>query len=218
MVYRSAHVGAALLIIGVLQFLLGMAWAQALYPNPPGYSLTGNYISDLGSPGTTAHALVFNVSIRILGLCALAGAALIRSAFAPRRTTRIGIAALALAGVFAFAVGTFPEDSAYLGGNIHTLVSALTFFFSGLALVVLALAMIRDTRWRGFRTYSLVSGLVTWIAMVLFSEGIDLGIGPGGMERIVAAPILLWGVLAGIHLLRTPRFQPQAVHHWDASS
>ncbi|HTT25600.1 MAG TPA: DUF998 domain-containing protein [Thermoplasmata archaeon] len=216
MVYRSAHVGAALLVLGVVQFLLGMGWAQYLYPNPPGYSLTGNYISDLGSPGGSTHAVVFNTSIRLLGLCGIIGAYLIRTAFPARRTARLGIAALALAGVSAFAVGTFPED--YMGGTAHGAVSALTFFFSGLALVVLAAAMIRDTRWKGMRTYTFASGIFTWIAMVLFAEGTYLGIGPGGMERLVVAPILLWGILAGAHLLRTPRYSPQAVQTWGSTN
>jgi hypothetical membrane protein len=216
MVYRSAHVGAALLILGVVQFLVGMAWAQLLYPNPPGYSLTGNYISDLGAPGGSAHGVVFNASIRILGACTILGAVLIRTAFPTRRTTRLGIAALALAGVFAIAVGTFPED--YMGGNIHSIVSALTFFFSGLALVVLAAAMIRDTRWKGLRTYTLASGVVTWVAMGLFIKGIYLGLGEGGMERLLVAPILLWGILVGIHLLRTPRYEPPSVQNWSAGA
>src|SRR5579871_4850894 len=204
MVYRSAHAGAALLVVGVLQFLVGMAWAEWDYP---GYSLTGNYISDLGCCGGAAHATIFNASIRVLGLLGILGAVLVRSAFTKKTTGRIGIGALVLASAFAVAVGSFPEDSPYLGGNVHGVVSALTFFFSGLALVFLALAMIRDTRWGGYRTYTLLSGLVTWVAMVLFSTGVYLGLGPGGMERLVVAPILLWGILGGVHVLRIPRFR-----------
>ena len=208
MVYRTAHVGAALYVVGVLQFLVGMAWAEWLYPNPPGYSLTGNYISDLGYPGGSAHAVVFNTSIRVLGVCAVLGAVLLTSAFVRKTSARIGIGSLVLAGIFAFLVGTFPEKTVIAGHYVHTLVSAGTFFFSGLALVFLALAMLRDTRWGGYRTYTFLSGIVTWVAMGLFSGGIYLGIGEGGMERLVVAPILLWGLLAGVHVLRIPRFRP----------
>lgn len=205
MVYRSAHAGAVLVIVGVVQFVLGMAWAELLYP---GYSLSGNYISDLGCCGGVEHANVFNDSIRVLGALAIVGAYLLRTAFPAKTRSRLGIAALMIAGASAFAVGSFPENSPYLGGQIHTLVSALTFFFSGLALIALSLAMLRDTRWGGYRLYTLASGLVTWVAMALFSAGAYLGIGPGGMERVVVAPVLLWGVVAGVHLLRIPGYRP----------
>ncbi len=217
MVYRSAHAGAVLMVVGVLQYLVGMAVAQVLYPWTK-YSLTQNYVSDLGSPGTTEHALVFNTSIRILGLLAVLAAALIRSAFFPKTTARLGLVGLALAGIGAFLVGTFPEDSPYLGGNIHSLVSLWTFLFSGFALVFLGLAMVRDTRWKGFRLYTFLSGIVTWVAMGLFASGDYLGLGPGGMERVIIAPILLWGFLGGLHLLRIPRFRPQGIPSWPSTS
>ncbi|MCI4366571.1 MAG: DUF998 domain-containing protein [Thermoplasmata archaeon] len=216
MVYRTAHLGAAVLIVGVVQFLIGMAWAQYLFPNPPGYSLTGNDLSDLGSPAGSSHAMVFNASLQLLGISAVVGAYLIRTALPSKGRSKFGIIALALAGCFAFAAGTFPEE--YRGGTAHDASSGLLFFFSGLALVVLAAAMIRDTRWKGMRTYTLASGLFTWLAMGLFLHNIDLGIGPGGMERLTIAPILLWGILAGIHLLRTPRYTPQSVQSWMSSN
>lgn len=219
MVYRSAKLGAALLLFGVLEFVAGMAVAQYLYPYGS-YSLTQNYISDLGNSnlgsGGASHALVFNLSIMLLGFLALVGSYLIRTAFPRRTAARLGIVALGLAGISAFLVGTFPEN--YHGGTIHGVVSATTFFFSGLALVFLSIGMIRDTRWSGFRTYTLLSGLVTWVAMVLFVEGRYLGLGPGGMERVIVAPILLWGILAGAHLLRLPTFRSQPPPDWSSPS
>jgi hypothetical membrane protein len=217
MVPRRAHLGAVFMIAGVLEFLVGMAWAQYLYPASD-YSLTQNLISDLGCCGGSAHALVFNLSVRILGIAAIGAAILIRSAFPSKASARIGIISLALAGLFACLVGLFPEDAPYLSGNIHATVTVFAFFFSGLALVFLALGMVRDTRWHGFRAYTFFSGIFTWVAMGLFQEGIYLGIGPGGMERAVVAPILLWGVLAGVHLLRLPRYVPQSVSSWGSST
>jgi hypothetical membrane protein len=217
MVRRSAKLGAVLLIVGVLQFVAGMAVAQLLFPYGS-YSLTGNAISDLGNSnlgsGGAVHAWVFNVSIILLGLCGLGGAYFVRSAFPARSAAKLGLGGLALASLFAITDGIFPEN--FQGGTIHGAVSGLTFFFSGFALVFLALAMIRDTRWSGFRAYTLLSGLVTWAAMALFLEGRYPLVGLGGMERIVIAPILLWGVVAGVHLLRIPTFQDPAVQRWSS--
>jgi hypothetical membrane protein len=218
MVHRSAKVGAVLLMVGVVEFLVGMAVAQSLFHG--GYSLTNNYISDLGNsdlgaPGA-AHALVFNVSIVLLGILGLSAAVLLRPAFPSRSSVRVGLAALFLASLFALTVGVFPEN--YHGGTIHTIVSALTFFFSGLALVFLALGMIRDTRWGGYRAYTLVSGLVTWGAMALFIAGPSTPLGVGGMERLIVAPILLWGLVAGVHILRIPTYRPTPVPGWGPES
>ena len=204
MVYRSAHVGAALVAFGSIQFVVAMAWSEWLYP---GYSLTQDLISDLGCCGSPAYAVIFNDSVRLLGLCVLVGGFLLRAAFPRRTSARLGIAATMLAGASAFAVGTFPEDSTYLGGHAHALAAALTFFFAGLALVFLALAMLRDTRWGGYRAYTFLSGLVTLVALGLSAAGISYGLGPGGIERLAAAPALLWLIVAGIHVLRIPAFQ-----------
>ncbi len=216
MVYRSAHAGAALLVAAVLQFVAAMAVAQFLYPYS-NYSLQRNDISDLGYPAGSAHGLVFDTSISLLGLLTIVAVVLIRTAFTSRTTTRIGLVALALAGLFAFTVGRFPEHSPELGGHLHSIVAALTFFLSGLSLLFLGLAMVRDTRWRRMRLYTFASGIVTWIALVLYVGGHDVGLGPGGMERVIVAPVLLWSVVAGVHLLRIPRYRPTAPDAWSAS-
>ncbi|MCI4318392.1 MAG: DUF998 domain-containing protein, partial [Thermoplasmata archaeon] len=112
----------------------------------PGYSDFGNYVSDLGS-SNSPWAWLFNDSIRILGLLTLGGAYLLFRAFPRRTSSRLGVALLMMAGVGAIGVGTFPEGSPELGGGIHSLVSLVTFLGSALSLIVLSLAMLRDTRW-----------------------------------------------------------------------
>jgi hypothetical membrane protein len=62
--------------------------------------------------------------------------------------------------------------------------------------------MLRDTRWEGFRGYTFLSGIVTLAALALFLASVYPGIGPGGMERLIIAPILLWAIVAGVHLLK----------------
>ncbi|MCI4331487.1 MAG: DUF998 domain-containing protein [Thermoplasmata archaeon] len=205
MVRRSAKAGGVLLAVGSVQFVLGMAIAQLLWKGS--FSLSQNYISDLGGPDAAA-AWVFNDSVRILGLCAIAGGYLLYRAFAPKTFSRLGVAMLLLAGLGAIAVGTFPEQSPELGGNIHALASLTAFLGGGLALAFLAVAMLRDTRWDGYRLFTMLCGLVTLTAIALLVSGRYAGLGPGGMERLVAAPILLWGALVGVHLQRIATYHP----------
>jgi hypothetical membrane protein len=204
LVRRSARLGGALLMVGSVQFVAAMIAVQLKYP---GYSDTGNYVSDLGS-SMSPWATVFNVSIRVLGLLGIVGTLLIRSAFGSKTTTHVGIGALLVAELGAIAVGLFPENSTWPFSGVHSVVSLVTFVGSGVALVFLALAMSRDTRWQGLRFYTFLSGVVTLTALVLFASGTYLGIGPGGMERVLIAPILLWAIVVGVHLGRLRVYAP----------
>ncbi|MCI4336178.1 MAG: DUF998 domain-containing protein [Thermoplasmata archaeon] len=196
---------------GSLQFVVAMIYVQTQYLG--GYSDVANQISDLGNFHNSPAYRVFNGSIILLGLLGLLGTLLVRSAFARRRSSRIGLTILAIANLGAIGVGLFPETATQLGGHVHGLVSLVTFLGSAFALVFLAIAMVRDTRWEGFRGYTGLSGLVTLFALIAFlaieynSSGAGLG-DAGLVERIIAAPILLWGIVAGLHLVRLPTYSP----------
>ena len=213
LVHRSAQWGGAVFLVGSVQFIAAMIVTQLYYNYPANngpYSLTGNYISDLGHPGSGIPWL-FNDSIRILGILGIGGAYLVYRAFAPRMMAKLGVAFLMVASLGAVGVGTFPETSPELGGNIHTVVSAITFIGAGLALLFLSGAMLRDTRWDGYRLYTLLSGVITLVALMLFQAAVYPGLGPGGMERLIVAPILLWAIVAGAHLVRLETYDPRAV-------
>ncbi len=217
LVHRSVRHGAVLLIVGTFQFIVAMVVTQLAWTVP--YSLQTNYISDLGAvncgffPSDSSHYVcspwhdVFNVSIIVMGLLLILAVVLIRTAFPARRSRAIGLGLLALAGIGAIGVGLSPED---VNLSIHTLSAGLAFAGGGLALIALGFAMFRDTRWDGFRAYTILSGLVDLIALALFESGTYLGLGVGGMERLIVAPVLLWSIVVGIHLARIPTFAPRA--------
>ncbi len=189
-------------MVGSLQFIVAMIVVQLYYP---GYSLSANYISDLGNTANSPLAWLFNDSIRILGVLGVIGAVLLFSAFRARWSTYAGLAFLMIASGSAFAVGTFPEN---VNGSVHSVVSAITFIGAGLGLLVIALAMVRDTRWQGYRIYTFASGVVTLVATGLFTASIYPVLGPGGMERLIVFPILLWAIVIGIHLLQLGTYVP----------
>ncbi|MGA8604402.1 MAG: DUF998 domain-containing protein [Thermoplasmata archaeon] len=221
LVHRSVRHGAIVMLVGAVQFVIGMAVTQIGYGSS--YSLSQNYISDLGAvncgvfggsgslPGHYACSpwhTVFNVSIILLGLLLILAVLLIRTAFPARRSRTIGLGLLALSGIGAVGVGLSPED---VNITIHSVSAFLAFGGSGLALIVLGFAMFRDTRWDGFRAYTMLSGLVILIALILFATKNYAGLGVGGMERLVVAPVLLWAIVVGIHLARIPTFAPRTL-------
>ena len=70
-----------------------------------------------------------------------------------------------------------------------------------LALIVLAL-VISQAR-LSFRLYSALSGVVSLIAVGLFFTGHNLGLGQGGIERVISYPLTLWLILFGLYMSAT---------------
>jgi len=220
LVHRSVHHGAVLWLVGVVQFLAAMIVTQLGWTNPT-YSLTQNYISDLGAVHCGLFAsrticspwhLVFDISIVLLGVFLILGVLLLPSAFPNRRSRTLGLGLLVASGFGAIGVGLFPED---VNLNAHTVSALLAFAGGGFALIVLGVAMFRDTRWDGYRAYSMLSGLVALVALLLFAlhswhwGGLWSDLGAGGIERLIVAPVLLWALVVGIHLRRIPSFAPR---------
>jgi len=217
LVHRSVHHAATLLIAGVVAFLAGNVltqWAWDYYRSSPTpvYSLTQNYISDLGAIhcGTIGGRyvcspwhLVFSVSVILLGLLTILGVLLIQSAFPTRQTRTVGLGLLVVSGIGSIGVGLSPED---YNLTVHSISALLGFAGAGLALIALALAMLRDTRWDGYRVFTALCGLVDLGALGLFISHTWGPIGVGGMERLIVAPVLLWSVVISAHLLRIPTY------------
>src|SRR5712664_1668116 len=108
------------LFAGTTQFAIGMIIAEAVDPT---YSVSTNYISDLGF---RAGAAIFNSSIIILGFTILATSWFILRAFHDRILTLIVL----LAGVGAVGVGVFTEKAP---SGLHSIVSFITFLFAALS-------------------------------------------------------------------------------------
>jgi len=220
LVHRAVHHGAALWLVGSLQFVVAMAVVQLAWTGHPGYSLLNNHISDLGNTqcGPWPHATspdvcspwhdVFDVSVGLVGLFVILGAVLARTGFPSRRSALLGLAMMAVGGAGSIGVGLAPEN---VHPFVHIVSALIAFVVGNLALVVLGFAMFRDTRWDGYRAYTLLSGLVGLAATGLYVAGVYAGLGEGGMERLIVAPLLLWLLVAPIHLLRIPQYAPHAL-------
>jgi hypothetical membrane protein len=193
MEYSDRTVAGALLFVGAVIFIIGLNVAEQLYP---GYSVSLNSISDLGATcrGTTCHivqpsATIFNSSIFLSGVLILSSAYFIRREF----RTRVLPAFLALSGIGAIGVGIFPEYT----GHLHLAAACIAFVFGGLSAIA-AYTIEKPP----LRYLSVLLGIVTLTAFVL-GPFHDLGLGPGGMERMVAYPFLLWGLGFGGYLMQS---------------
>lgn len=181
----------------ITQFIVANAWNTA-------YSWRLNVISDLGNTACGQYAgryvcspdyVLMNGSFLMLGFTMALGSLLIYQEFKESRASLVGFSMMALAGFGTFLVGLFPEDTIK---QMHGLGAFLALFIGNLSLVILALALGRVRN--SFRLYTFISGVVSIAAFVLFVSGIYLGLGQGGMERLVSYPQTLWLILFGIYM------------------
>jgi hypothetical membrane protein len=103
----------------------------------------------------------------------------------------------------ALGVGIFPENTFIVNAVavVHYLSALLAFIGGG----VTAIATYKITK-PPFRYLSVILGAATLTAAALFATTRDigfLGIGVGGMERMMAYPTLLWIISLGGYLLGT---------------
>ena len=180
--YDDGKVAGALLFIAGVQCVMGMIIAETLYP---GYSTSQNYISDLG---VGPSALIFNSSIFLLGVIAVVGVYFIQRALGSRLLSVL----LTITGIGAMGVGLFPETF----GILHAIPSLITFLFGGLSAIISY-----KIQKPPFSYFSIMFGALSLVALVLFGSGTYLGLGKGGMERMIAYPTLLWAVGFGGHLM-----------------
>jgi len=168
----------------VVQVIAALAWKLP-------FSLAQNSISDLGNTVCGAYGSrvvcsplhgLMNASFVVLGLLMAVGAFLIYLGLPWGRLTSAGLACLAIAGLGTILVGAFPENTV---SALHIVGAALPFAVGNIGLVFLGLAA-GIPKW--LRWYALISGIVALLALAFFLTNNYLGLGLGGLERLVAYP------------------------------
>jgi hypothetical membrane protein len=196
MAYSDRTIAGSLLFIAMVIFIMGLNIAEQLYP---GYSVSSNYISDLGA---TCHdggcqivqpsATLFNSSVMLAGLLVTISARFIRRGF----SARILPAFLALSGIGSIGVGIFPEYTGYL----HYFAAFLAFAFGGLSVIAACPLVMSPLRY-----ISVLLGIVSLFSFAMFLLNQDLGLGIGGMERMIAYPFVLVAIGFAGYLMHPDR-------------
>jgi hypothetical membrane protein len=152
----------------------------------PGYSMTGNWISDLGSATSPRH-WIMNGSLIVQGVLISVGAILMRRLFPAKASYRIALMLFLISGLGVLVVGLVPEDH---NAQVHQ-VAALAHLLAGnLAMILMGVAMLAGAarvRFRGVIT--LMAGLLGLTALALLALGEK---DVGTFERFSAYPLTLW--------------------------
>ena len=183
------NAGALLLISGAT-FLLAVMVGESTYP---GYSVHSNAVSDLGA--TTAPTFSFyEPAILVWGLFWLLGAY-----FYWRNTHRRGSMILSLLpGLGILLVAMFPENVSIAMHSIGSVIG----IFAGTIVALLSSRWIKSP----LRYLLLSLGSVSLIGALVEFGGYNSAImqqtlGPGGWERVIVYPLMIWEVAFGSHLL-----------------
>lgn len=193
---NPAKSGAAILVGGI-EFTILWFVSETLYPK---YSVNSNYISDLGTtcpnigPCYVPPAWwLFNLSEVVFGILIAVSAYYFYRAYRYRPAATI----IGITGVALIFVGVLNESFS----PWHGLFSLVTFVFAGLSAIV----TFRFQR-SPLSYISVILGVLSLIALVLYipnggNFGNTIGIGPGGLERMIVYPVLMWSIGFGGHLV-----------------
>lgn len=174
-----------LLFIGGLEALFLIHLAEFLYP---GYSVSEDYISELGV-GPTGPRIVFTIALVAFGLLVLMAAWQLRE---KDRASKLWLL-LMVSAIGAIGVGVFDMDNF---NALHGLSALLAFLFGNLA-AVYSSKMARPPASHLF----VVLGVLGLASLALLGGEVDLGLGLGGIERMVFYPAMFWLISFGTYLM-----------------
>ncbi|HEY4991277.1 MAG TPA: DUF998 domain-containing protein [Nakamurella sp.] len=202
-------VGGLLWVIAIVQYAVAQIIAAAAWTTP--YSLRANYISDLGNTAcgmfavphgqpayvcSPSHGLM-NASFIALGVLVIAGAILLRRFSPSGRMTSVAFYLWILSGLGKIVVGLVPENTTI---TLH-LLGAFNIPVASVAILLFSLA-IRDSN-VPLSIFGIGTAVVGLVGTVLSTagqyagEGLYLGLGVGGMERVAGYPGSLWTLVVG---------------------
>ena len=102
---------------------------------------------------------------------------------------RLGAALIAVAAVGVMGVGIFPEDY----GAPHGISALVTFLFGGIAVMIMG-----ARRGGVYMPLGIAMGVTALAALALFVPRVQTPLGIGGVERLIAYPILIFFILYGL--------------------
>jgi hypothetical membrane protein len=165
----------------------------------PGYSQYYNFVSDLG----VGHlSILQNINFVVFGILTIGLAIGLKNGLpSPKtRTLKAGIWFVILFAIGVLLAGVFPES--YLWAIPHNIVSA-TAFVAIIAAQLFIWQGLKDkdrTMWGRYATYSLISGLLSLILVILLKVAMLYGFYPGLSQRAFLIVSWIWIGVTGIKL------------------
>ncbi len=166
----------------------------------PDYSQISNFVSDLG---VGHYAIIQNINFIIFGFLSICLALGLRSGLpSPQgRALKAGVWFVILFSLGVLFAGVFPED--YLAQMPHNLVSATAFVAIIAAQLLIWQGLINEDSlvWGRYRNYSLISGLLSIIFIILLKVAMTYYVDyQGAVQRLFLAVSWIWIGVTGVKL------------------
>ena len=178
-----------------------------------GYSHVSDAITDLQEVGSPNMASV-NATFILMGFMVMAFSVGLYRGAGPGRWVKVGSLLVFVIGL-GHAVGSvFPDDYScpspgcnVWAANGHTVGALMEVFTIPIAVLLFSRGLGRDTPWRRYRTYSLVTGIVALALLALFFASAEddtslLGRWGGAIQRLYFATWFQWIGVMAIRLFR----------------
>lgn len=196
MIFDSKKIAGLLLFVGAAQFVFSAIIAEGL-------DTKYTFSQPLNWLGGGSAAFIFNSSLFLLGLFTIISAYLLQRAYKDVQSTfnnRLLWFLMTLTGIGAAGIGIFNESF----GDAHVFVVRMFWIFA----VPSAIISYRFQK-KPLSYISIILGLVSLVAIILFLSEVYfpnpfdfyLGIGRGGMQRMIQYPVFLWLLGFGAYLI-----------------
>ena len=166
--------GGYLLVIAAILFIAVMVIVQAYYPCTKSagcYNIGTNPISDLGNTGTSPLWPLFNYGLIVFGAIFFCGIVISLDSFPKGALGTAGIIFLILSAFGGMGVGVVPENEIL---SIHSTFAAIAFVAGGLGMLLIGIEMARNSKFKTYYIYSIISGLITLV--VFFVSVLHIGV------------------------------------------
>jgi hypothetical membrane protein len=178
-----------LLFLSGMEFLVVMMIGEAVYP---GYSVHTNAISDLGAVGTSTFAF-YGPAVFGWGLFWLLGGYYLCKS---RGGGSLALNLLPGAGILVVAI--FPENFSLIAHSLGSVVG----IFAGLVVVLLSYRRVPSPLRYLFAFLAILGLFGALVEFGAYNSSFELQtLGPGGWERVIVYPLLIWEIGFGGYLL-----------------
>jgi hypothetical membrane protein len=175
---------------------LGFLWS--------GYNHVTQFISELGGVGAPNAIIMNTAGFALTGMLITIFALGLHRGIKEGSRSKTGLALVAVYGLGIMATGFFPWDKANLASFtsiMHNVVGWTSWIAMTLAPLFIARRLKNDSQWKSYRVYSLATGSVTAV-LILIYEFIGIEGYMGALQRIIVGAPLLWIEIMAIKLLR----------------
>jgi hypothetical membrane protein len=197
------------LLCGVVSPILWMTLIGLAGAARPDFNLMTGYISELGARGSSTEFVVNYGAFLLTGALYVCFAAAAGTVFAGRWGYALAAGLIALDGLGRMGAGVYPCDPGCRGNSasqeLHRLFATAGFSAGIASALGWGVVTWRDERLRGLAWYSIATGVVAGILLlVMSSEPRPLAI-VGLLEHIASGCLSLWLLVLASRLLRGDR-------------